>query len=117
MAIAHIRAENEHDLFFLRGYVHAQDRLFQMDVSRREAGGTLARTCGFGRSCARRSTAHHRAATRRAVRSIPVISARARAALQAYADGVNAFVGSHPGSLPPECDCSRIDTVRAVDRY
>jgi penicillin G amidase len=31
--IAHIRAHNQHDLFFLRGYVHAQDRLFQMDAS------------------------------------------------------------------------------------
>src|ERR1700680_235572 len=44
--IAHIRAQNEHDLFFLQGYVHAQDRLFQMDVSRREASGTLAELWG-----------------------------------------------------------------------
>src|SRR5437667_12278323 len=32
--IAHISADNEHDLFFLQGFVHAQDRLFQMDVTR-----------------------------------------------------------------------------------
>jgi penicillin amidase len=44
--IAHIRAQNEHDLFFLQGYVHAEDRLFQMDVSRREASGTLAELLG-----------------------------------------------------------------------
>ncbi|HSO56351.1 MAG TPA: penicillin acylase family protein, partial [Actinomycetes bacterium] len=30
--IAHIRAGSRHDLFFLQGLVHAQDRLFQMDV-------------------------------------------------------------------------------------
>ena len=46
--IAHIRAGNEHDLFFLQGYVHAEDRLFQMDASRRQAGGTLAELLGPG---------------------------------------------------------------------
>ena len=44
--IAHIRAGNEHDLFFLQGYVHAQDRLFQMDTARRQASGTLAELLG-----------------------------------------------------------------------
>src|SRR5213593_3310450 len=44
--IAHVSAQNEHDLFFLQGYVHAQDRLFQMDVSRRIASGTLAELVG-----------------------------------------------------------------------
>src|ERR1051325_1714832 len=33
LGIAHINARNEHDLFFLQGYVHAQDRLFQMDMN------------------------------------------------------------------------------------
>ena len=31
--IAHVRAGNDHDLYFMQGYVHARDRLFQMDVS------------------------------------------------------------------------------------
>src|SRR5438874_663176 len=44
--IAHIHAQNQHDLFFLQGYVQAQDRLFQMDVSRRIASGTLAELVG-----------------------------------------------------------------------
>jgi penicillin amidase len=97
--VAHIKAQNEHDLFFLQGYVHAQDRLFQMDVSRREAEGTLAeligvaglpqdvqvRTIGLGRA---------------AERSLPLQSARMQNILQAYADGVNAFALAHP--LPPE---------------
>jgi penicillin amidase len=46
--IAHIKAANEHDLFFLQGYVHAEDRLFQMDVTRRQASGTLAELLGPG---------------------------------------------------------------------
>ena len=44
--IAHVRAGNDHDLYFMQGYVHAQDRLFQMDVSRRTASGTLAELLG-----------------------------------------------------------------------
>ena len=99
--IAHIRAQNEHDLFFLQGYVHAQDRLFQMDVSRREASGTLAELLGpaaLAQDVQLRTIGLRRAA----VRTISVISPRAHAALQAYADGVNAYVATHPGSLPPE---------------
>ncbi len=34
--IAHLRAMTTHDLFFLNGWQHAEDRLFQMDVTRRE---------------------------------------------------------------------------------
>src|SRR4029453_14737491 len=44
--IAHVQAGNDHDLYFMQGYVHAQDRLFQMDVSRRIARGTLAELLG-----------------------------------------------------------------------
>ena len=44
--IAHVKAGNDHDLYFMQGYVHAQDRLFQMDVTRRQASGTLAELLG-----------------------------------------------------------------------
>jgi penicillin G amidase len=44
--VPHIFARNERDLFFLQGWVHAQDRFFQMDVGRREASGTLAELLG-----------------------------------------------------------------------
>jgi penicillin amidase len=40
--IPHLRATNAHDLFFRQGWVHADDRLFQMDVTRRRGSGTLA---------------------------------------------------------------------------
>ena len=46
--IPHVRAGNEHDLFFLQGWAHAEDRLFQMDVQRRQAAGTLAELLGPG---------------------------------------------------------------------
>ena len=97
--IGHVKAGNEHDLFFLQGYLHAQDRLFQMDVSRREAAGTLAELVGPG-ALAQDVQLRTLGLRRAAERSLPLQSARVGAILQAYADGVNAHVGSH--ALPPE---------------
>ena len=97
--LAHIAAANRHDLYFLQGWVHAQDRLFQMDVSRRTADGTLAELLGTGalpQDVQLRTIGLHRAAER----SWQVVSDRARAAFTAYADGVNAFVAGQ--GLPRE---------------
>src|SRR2546425_4468970 len=97
--IAHIWAQNEHDLYLLQGYVHAQDRLFQMDFRRRQASGSLAELLGSGAlssDVALRTLGLRRAAER----SLDTLSPRARAAVDAYAEGVNAFVATAP--LPPE---------------
>jgi len=97
--LAHVLADSRHDLFFLQGTVHAQDRLFQMDVRRRQADGTLAELLGpaaLPTDVQLRTIGLHRAAAR----SLPALSDAAREVLQAYADGVNAWVADHP--LPPE---------------
>ena len=44
--VPHIKAENNHDLFMAFGYVHAQERLFQMEMMRRAGSGTLAEIIG-----------------------------------------------------------------------
>jgi penicillin G amidase len=44
--VAHIYAQNEHDLFWAQGYVAAQDRLFQLEIWRRQATGTVAELLG-----------------------------------------------------------------------
>ncbi len=44
--ISHIYAENEHDLFFAQGYSAARDRLFQLEIWRRQATGTMAEIQG-----------------------------------------------------------------------
>ena len=98
--IAHVRAGNDHDLYFVQGYVHAQDRLFQMDASRRRASGTLAELLGpaaLAGDVELRTIGIRRAAER----SLAVISPESRQALEAYANGVNAYVAS-AGALPPE---------------
>ena len=44
--INHIYAENQHDLFFAQGYAAAKDRLFQFEIWRRQATGTVAEIFG-----------------------------------------------------------------------
>lgn len=105
--IPHIKARNDHDLFFLQGYLQAQDRLFQMDVSRRRASGTLAELIGPGalpQDVQLRTMGLRRAATR----SWSVETDRVKSILQAYSDGVNAYVASH--SLPPEYQALKLST-------
>ena len=97
--ISHVRARNEHDLYFLQGWVHAGDRLFQMDYNRRVASGRLAELVG---TAALPSDVQLRTIglRRAAQRSYDAASARTQAVLQAYAEGVNAWAGAH--ALPPE---------------
>jgi penicillin amidase len=97
--VPHIFANTEADLAYLQGYVHARDRLFQMDALRRQAAGTLAELLG---STALASDVQLRTfgIRRAAERSLPVLSAPTRAALKAYSAGVNAYVSKN--ALPPE---------------
>ena len=44
--VSHIYAETEHDLFFAQGYNAARDRLFQLEIWRRQANGTMAELLG-----------------------------------------------------------------------
>jgi penicillin amidase len=97
--IAYIRAHNEHDAFFLQGWVHAQDRLFQMDVNRRLASGTLAELVGAG-ALSSDVTLRTIGLRRAAERSLAALLPETRVALQAYSDGVNAWVRTNP--LPVE---------------
>jgi penicillin amidase len=106
--VPHIFAASEHDLFFLQGWVHAEDRLFQMDFIRRQASGTLAELLGpdaLASDVELRTLGLRRAAEA----SLAVLSEPVRRALAAYADGVNAFVARHP--LPPEYGALELTAV------
>jgi penicillin amidase len=97
--ITHIRAGSLHQVLFLNGWVHARDRLFQMDVTRRSAEGTLAELLGKG---ALPSDVQSRTIGlgRAADRTWAAAPTDLKNDLQAYADGVNAYTAHHP--LPPE---------------
>ena len=99
--IPHVFALNTHDAWFLNGWLHAQDRFFQMDTSRRIASGTLGELLGsaaLSNDVQLRTLGLRRAAEA----TLPTVSTDGRAALDAYTQGVNAYLHAHPGLLPPE---------------
>ena len=94
-----IQAANDEDAAWLLGYVHARDRLFQMDFSRRAASGTLAEL--VGQPALANDVQLRNLGLRRAAQiTWSALSAEMRGVLKAYADGVNFFVRKNP--LPPE---------------
>ena len=107
--VPHVKASNAHDLFFLQGWVHANDRLFQMDVNRRRAAGTLAELLG---SSALPSDVQMRALglRRTADRTLPVLSRETQDEPRAYADGVNAWIARN--RLPGQYAAVQVTKVR-----
>lgn len=97
--VVHIFARTEHDLIFLQGWVHARDRLFQMDTLRRTASGTLAELLGDG-ALASDVQLRTFGLRRAAERALGVLSPQSLAAIDAYAAGVNEYALANP--LPPE---------------
>lgn len=99
--IPHIFAKNDPDALFTLGWVHAQDRLFQMDVLRRTFSGTLAELVGepaLASDVQLRTLGLRRAAEA----SLPALSPETRVWLEAYALGVNAWIADASHALPPE---------------
>jgi len=87
--VPHIFADQNEDVFFGLGYVHAQDRLWQMSMMRRTAQGRLSEI--FGPDTVHIDTyMRHLDLYSTAVRSLSVQSPETLAALNAYARGVNA---------------------------
>jgi penicillin amidase len=104
LGVPHIYARDAHDLLFAQGFVHAQDRLWQMEFQRRLAGGRLAELLGPKALDADRWTRTvgiHRAA----VRDEKALSKEAREEIDAYVDGVNAFIETE--KLPVELQTLR----------
>ena len=98
--VPHVRAQSERDVLFAQGYLHATERLWQMELLRRVASGRLSeilgratidsdrylRTVGFSRIGAA---------------TLAQLSANDRALLDAYVAGINARIEGDP-TLPPE---------------
>jgi penicillin amidase len=96
--IPHVYASNPHDLFFAQGYVHAQDRFWQMEFWRRIGSGRLAEILGeSGLETDRfiRTVGWHRTAAR----ELELLDDETRTVLEDYAAGVNAYISTHRGRL------------------
>ena len=84
-----IDAANQHDALRALGYVHAQERYFEMDLLRRTAAGELSALFGeIAVDTDKRHRLHRMRA--RVSRDMDAITGSQRSQLQAYADGVNA---------------------------
>lgn len=102
--IPHIFAASGNDAFYALGFLHAQDRLWQMEATRRLGQGRLAETLPVGGDVLLRID--------RTMRTFDIpglaraayadLSAEMRAQVDAYAHGVNAWAEDHRGALPPE---------------
>lgn len=100
-AVPHIRAQNRADSLFALGYVHAQDRLWQMEMQRRIGQGRLSEIAGqstVSTDIFLRTLGVYRAAER----TVEHLDAETRALLDAYVTGINAFLDNREGLLPPE---------------
>ena len=96
--IAQIEATDPHDLFMAQGYVHAQERMWQMEVWRHISSGRLAELFGPGSVDDDRfiRTLGWRQA---AERDLALLAPETRAVLDAYAAGVNAWLDTHRDKL------------------
>ncbi|MGZ7106871.1 MAG: penicillin acylase family protein, partial [Candidatus Angelobacter sp.] len=118
--VPHLTATKLEDLFFAQGYVTAQDRLWQMDLTRRAVGGEMAeifpassappqpvsRATGAVRPRQtwvdydkQQRTMRLRVIAERVTQQLPP---RDRAYFEAYAKGVNTFINEHSKNLPME---------------
>ncbi len=105
--IPHITAGSMHDLLFAQGWVHAQDRLWQMETLRRLSQGTVSEiggssTLGLDWLCRMSGMPGMRR------RVMEGVAEEERALCQAYADGVNACVRGMGRRLPLELRALRL---------
>lgn len=97
IGVPHILAKSDADLYRAQGYVQAQDRLFQMDLARRQASGMLAEVIG---EAAVETDKYFRTFSLRhaAELSWEDYDAKSRQILEWYAEGVNAFIDEVKGT-------------------
>lgn len=111
--VPHIYAENEQDLYYALGYVHAQDRLWQMTLSQIAAEGRFAeffgneeelinldkyqRTLGFWKM---------------SEQLVDTLNQQERQVLGAYSNGVNAFIDNNRNRLPVEFSLAEIEPIQ-----
>jgi len=131
--IPHLYASNQNDASFALGYIHATERMFQMDVFRRIPSGTVSELLGFPdfqtgpdllhaqdppfpgnisnvtQDLFFQSLGFRQASTD----SFSALSPAVQSLLQAYADGVNEFINraNVTGNLPPEYGTLHITSI------
>jgi penicillin G amidase len=99
--VPHIYAGSVADAYFALGFVHAQDRLWQMEMNRRIGSGCLSEALGPATLDADKFL-RTLGVRRSAEATLKSLNAETRSQLDAYAAGVNAYLAQRSGPLPPE---------------
>lgn len=115
LGIPTIKGDNESDVAFVLGYIHARDRFFQLDRDRKGAAGRAAELLG---NAALSSDVQFRnlGLDRAALATWQVISDESKGVMQAYANGINSWLASNP--LPPEytaLELTKVDPWTPLD--
>jgi penicillin amidase len=99
--VPHVYADTAEDLFRAQGYVHAQDRFFEMDLRRHITAGRLSELVGADEAALQADVVVRTLGWRRTAEAeLPLLDAASRGYLEAYAEGVNAYVADRdPGEL------------------
>ena len=109
--IPHLYAQNEADLFYAHGFMHARDRLWQMEQHRRIAHGTFAEI--FGESALEVDRFSRIVGFRRAAQiEARQIDPATLATVEAYVGGINAYLDANNGRLGAEFNLLRFSPAR-----
>jgi len=96
--MAYIYAQNMEDLFLAQGFVTAQDRLFQMELTKLFASGRISELAGekaINLDIRMKTLGFHRNATKHT----KLLNDKTRTFLQKYVDGVNEFIKTRPKNI------------------
>lgn len=100
-AVPLIKTENDEDAAFALGYVHAQERLFQMDIARRAGEGRLSEVLG-PKTVPVDQMFRTAGILKSVLNNLDKLNPLSKKILKAYADGVNSFIEEKKGSYPVE---------------
>jgi penicillin amidase len=112
--VPHIYARDDIDLARAQGYVQARDRLYQLDLGRRQAYGTVAALTGSFADLRQDALARIAGIADAARLSEALLAPREREILDAFASGANAWLANH--SLPPEYAALAVSKVPQFTR-
>lgn len=99
--LPHIFAQNEKDLFFACGYMQAQERMWQMDLTRRAGFGKLSEIFGK-RTLEKDKVMRNLGLKEAAFKDYEKLSFRMKDLLLSYSNGVNSWINSRRFNWPPE---------------
>lgn len=99
--VPHVFAQNEKDLFFACGYVHASERMWQMDITRRAGFGQLSEIVGQD-TLDRDRIIRNLGLKEAAVKDFEMMSSPMKELLYAYCAGINSWLDSRKFNWPPE---------------